>query len=53
MRHNWPLAVVIATVTVPPDARAQSPAVAEIEFPSDGFAVRGRFFSAGRDAFAT
>lgn len=53
MRHYWAVAIAVAAATVPSPARAQSPAVVEIEFSSAGFTVQGRFFSAGSDPLAT
>jgi len=53
MRQALALALVLATAVPPPTARAQSPRVTEIEFPSDGANVHGRFFSSGSDPLAT
>jgi len=53
MRRTWPPAVALAAVALPHTGRAQSPQVTEIQFPSDGFTVRGRFFATGNDPLAT
>jgi dienelactone hydrolase len=53
MKGKWPTAVALALVTVTGSARAQSPQVTEITFPSGGFTIRGRFFSSAREPIAT
>jgi dienelactone hydrolase len=54
MRHKCALAIVLAWAAIPPSmVRAQSPQVTDIEFPSGGVNVRGRFFSAASDPLAT
>jgi hypothetical protein len=53
MRGTWTLAVAFTLVLLSGRAWAQSSEGTEITFPSDGFAIRGRFFASAAEPLAT
>jgi dienelactone hydrolase len=55
MKAKWTLAAALALALVPAPgpAWAQSPDVTEITFPSNGFAIRGLFFTSAIEPIAT